>query len=564
MRSKTVFTMLAALLVLTCLSCSTSNVGPLTSPARDASRFTLQVDPQSFIDGSSAEDIYLTTEESDPYHVLVDVNARGAVGMKALYFSMTYDANSLRPMTVEPSDAMGPRGDMLRIQIKKDRGTLNYGQIVTNPQWRTGASGDVTLATVSFRKEATPTWRLASAISDAAGSSAQLSFDDGTGVLDWYFANVGDYNQNGIVEVADLTPMGVHFLENSPGGAGTPWPYEDALSVVDGNSNGQIEVADITAIGQQFGKNISGGFNVYASADDADYPADATSDNGAATMLGTVAFNTAAGDKNAVRLTFTYTVGSPVADDWYWVRPIDSGSSDEGIASTLAGGPAGAHPTLSLTNPPAGGNGHDLTPWEADDTTDYVFHLEDTVDGDVTTSADTAYIVSNPAAGSISNADATLNISDGFTGNFIVTATYNGVDNSTASDQYFTVGGGPSGNVFIMPDDMASAPWSDVPSGDGETSETAYVVRTDTFNNDYSATFGLSANTESDGSGDDIAVATLTWDAFPPFIVEDPSWASPGEFMANSDGFTNGYIFAEDGDSNMSNDLYIVSTNVLP
>jgi hypothetical protein len=562
MRSKTVFTMLAALLVLACLSCSTSNVGPLTDPARDASRFTLTVDPQSFIDGSSAEEIYLTTEESDPYHVLVSVNARGAVGMKALYFSMNYDADALRPMTVEPSDAMGPRGDMLRIQIKKDRGTLHYGQIVTNPLWRTGASGDVTLATVSFRKETTPAWRVVSAAADSADSAAHLTFT-APDQLDWLFANLGDYNQNGIVEVADLTPLGVHFGEDSPSGAGTPWPYEDSLSVVDGNHNGLIEVADITPIGQQFGKNINGGYNVYASADQSDYPTEATGGNGGATMLGNVAFNTAAGDKNAVRLTFTYAVGSPVADDWYWVRPVDSVSTNEGIASTLAGGPEGEKPVLALTNPPASGSGTSGDPYVANVTTDYIFTLTDPVDGDVSNDAGTVYSVSN-GAGTIDTADATLNIEDAFTGNFNVTATYNGTPNRSDTTVFMTVGAGPSGDLFIMPDDMGSPPWSDVPSGDGETTETAYVVRSDAFNSDYSATFGLAANTESDGSGDNIDVTTLTWDAFPPFIVQDPSWATPGEFMAVDTGFTNGHVFAEDGDSNMSNDLFIVSVNVLP
>lgn len=558
MRSNTVFTMIAILLALTCLGCSTSNVGTLADPVRDSSRFTLDVDSQSFIDGSSAEEIYLTTEESDPYHVLVNVNARGAVGMKALYFKMDYDPDALRPMTVEPTDAMGPRGDMLRIQYKKDRGTLHYGQIITNPQWRTGASGDVTLATVSFRKEATPAWRTVSTPPNVAGSAAILEFD-GVDQLDWRFASIGDYNQDGLVGVSDITPLGVNFLTQSPDFP-DPWPYEHAFSVVDGDSNGEISVSDLTPIGVHFNKSIFGGYNVYGSTVPADYPADAGDDNGGATLLGNLTIaDDATGDPVADRLMFNFTVTAPQVGEVYWVRPNDG--TDDGQPSNLVGS-SPDQPVLALTNPPGTGSGTAGDPYVANVTTDYIFTLTDPVDGDVSNDAGTIYNVSN-GAGTIDTADATLNIEDAFTGNFNVTASYNGTPNRSDTTVFMTVGPGPSGDVWIMPDDMGSPPWSDVPQGDGSSGD-PYVVRSDTFNDDYSATFGLAANTQEDGMGDDIDVETLTWDAFPPFIVEDPSWAAKGEFMANSDGFTNGYIFAEDAESNMSNDLYIVSVGVLP
>jgi hypothetical protein len=251
-----------------------------------------------------------------------------------------------------------------------------------------------------------------------------------------------------------------------------------------------------------------------------------------------------------------------VANDYYWVIPADTGGTD-GIESNIVGGNPIDQPVLALTNPPGSGSGTAADPYVASVTTDYIFTLTDPDDGDVTNdTTNTVYTVSN-GAGTIDTSDATLNIEpDTFVGNFNVTATYMGTPNRTDTTVFMTVPAGPSGDVWIMPDDAGSPPWSDVPSGDGETEGTAYVVRTDTFNDDYSTTFSLAANTQEDGLGDNIPVGDLTWDALPPFIVDDPSWAAPGEFQAMM--FTNGYIFAEDSESNESNHLFIVATEDLP
>lgn len=202
MRSKTVFGVIAVLLVLLCLGCSTKNVGLLDDPGRDASRFTLNVDTATFFDGASAEGIYISTEELDT-HVLVNVNASGATGLKALYFELEYDPDTYRPMTVAPTDAMGSLSDMLTLQVLRDRGSVHYGQVLTNPDWRVGATGDVTLATVSFRKEPCPPTRMVSAAPSKEGGRPVLTYDSVATDLNWHFASLGDYNQDGEVGVSE-------------------------------------------------------------------------------------------------------------------------------------------------------------------------------------------------------------------------------------------------------------------------------------------------------------------------------------------------------------------------
>jgi hypothetical protein len=254
---------------------------------------------------------------------------------------------------------------------------------------------------------------------------------DAVDTLSWYYVNVGDYDQNSEANIADFTAVGVHFKETGP------FAYGTVQSVIDADGNGEINGADLVSIARYFGIRVAK-YNVYTSLDEADYPASNGGPNGAgATPLGSVDFSEATGDPSA-RKQFSYTVSSPQAGAYYWVRPVDADEA-EGTPSTLAGGPEPGPPVLALTNPPFGGDGTSSNPYMADVDVDYIFALTDPLDGDVSTDPLAVYTVSNPAAGSISNTDATLNIEDGFAGPFNVTATYDGEPNSPATTVYMFV-----------------------------------------------------------------------------------------------------------------------------
>jgi len=120
-----------------------------------------------------------------------------------------------------------------------------------------------------------------------------------------------------------------------------------------------------------------------------------------------------------------------------------------------------------------------------------------------------------------------------------------------------TIEGWPA-TLFIYPD-PDDTDWDGV-LGSG-TEEDYYIVSDydPPFNTDYQLCFSLKANSLADGSGVDIPVELLIWDAWPPFIVEDTSWSIPGTFQAESNGFTHGYIFATTPDVVVSNYLYVTS-----
>ncbi|MBN2080601.1 PKD domain-containing protein [bacterium] len=116
-------------------------------------------------------------------------------------------------------------------------------------------------------------------------------------------------------------------------------------------------------------------------------------------------------------------------------------------------------------------------------------------------------------------------------------------------------------SIYILPDPH-DEDWTGV-IGSGTVAE-PYVVRSSEppFNLDYALEFSLVANTEPDGSGVEIDVSRLVWDAYPPFAVEDVVWSKPGCFLTTD--LTYGYIFAATPMSLTSNELWIVSTGVLP
>jgi len=85
---------------------------------------------------------------------------------------------------------------------------------------------------------------------------------DGTYILSWSYRNVGDYNQDGVVDVADVAELGdIVFV-----------PFEHALSGIssvsqdeppfpewkDGNSDGQIDIGDIPPIAENFFARVKG------------------------------------------------------------------------------------------------------------------------------------------------------------------------------------------------------------------------------------------------------------------------------------------------------------------
>jgi hypothetical protein len=198
--------------------------------------------------------------------------------------------------------------------------------------------------------------RAAAKAPTADRSRTALTFDSAAGELHWGYSSSGDYNQDGEVNISDLTPLGVHF--NKPVPVGQP---DSIIAVVDGNGDGLITISDLSPLGASIGSRALS-YNVYSSLNVDDVPA-GNSVPSSIEPLGTVALAQAEGAPTQQRRRFTFTVESPAAEAYYWVRPCDTanGSGAEGTRSNLAGGPPNAPPFPRIDLCPAVG----AAPFEA-------------------------------------------------------------------------------------------------------------------------------------------------------------------------------------------------------
>jgi len=143
--------------------------------------------------------------------------------------------------------------------------------------------------------------------------------------VEWGYRNLGDYNQDGLVSIAELTPIGMYF-NAAAGSAG--WA---AARLADGDGNGEVNIADITPVGQNF-LSYCAGYHIYGG----------DSAEGPWTLVGEAALPAAAAGE-PLRLSFAL----PSLDyALYRVQPVDDAGA-EGEPSWVSAAP-GALAQVSL------------------------------------------------------------------------------------------------------------------------------------------------------------------------------------------------------------------------
>lgn len=96
--------------------------------------------------------------------------------------------------------------------------------------------------------------KLVSAAPQGDANRVDLSMvDDGFGgfMLEWSYLNVGDYDRNGEVNVADITPIAVYFSSSQ---VDANWAE---AQLADGDGNGEVNVADVTPIAVNYLSQIA-------------------------------------------------------------------------------------------------------------------------------------------------------------------------------------------------------------------------------------------------------------------------------------------------------------------
>lgn len=311
--------------------------------------------------GSADYELNVTATASD---TVVELRVEAASDLKAAYVEVSFDASEFALSETVVSDALlGGKGlegtrdtGLLTITKEVAPGKLVHGQVLIHPQDQSGFSGSGTLTTFRFRRVQDPeseltvdrAQRSVAEVPTDDRSAALLSLDTEAELLSWYCYHGGDYNQDGVVTVSDLTPLGIHF------GKTGAFDVESMESVVDGDGNGEIGISDITPIGQDYGTAITH-YLVYCSNDPpADYPAF----NAEAPRVGAltvIPFSDSIGHPAAERIRFQYGFsGGDEHWDGVWVRPADKAVNWVGTPSNLVLTNGGA-PHAVLTSDVPGG-----------------------------------------------------------------------------------------------------------------------------------------------------------------------------------------------------------------
>jgi hypothetical protein len=304
---------ISCLLVLSALMLCGCGGGGRGLNAADA-QLRLNVLDESFLDSEPQGSFRLrSTQTADGLEV--EVVGSGLRDLRALYFTLSYDALSMHPTAATASGELAATGaghgvDVLELAVLDDAGTVHHGQLLAGAGTTVGISGEHVLARVTFAIGAASE-RLTAAAPTSPGSAARLELNGGS--LEWRYACSGDTDQNGEVNIADLTPIGQNYLMVGPFD-----PASD-FTLVDADGNGEINLADITPIGANFQRRVEG-YKVF-SGPAGDYPAGAEVANGpGAALLATVPFGAGTEAQNEVRL-FTHTPAAPFSI--FWVRPYD-------------------------------------------------------------------------------------------------------------------------------------------------------------------------------------------------------------------------------------------------
>ena len=282
-------------------------------PYRQASLALELIEPATLASGS----IELRTVEGAGT-LRVEIVANGVSDLDALYFELGYDAQSLSPVRVEVSDSFATRDAHLALSILDQPGRLVHGQTVLRPQTAAGFSGSGVLSTIHFERRPMLKRQTASISPQNDGARTTIEIKDSK-TLSWRYFNPGDYDQNGEVNIGDLTPIAVLFGEQATGGFG-PNTIEH---VVDGDGNGLINITDLTPIGANFG-NLVLKYLVFESESLTPYP----SSNAAPSTIPPIAIiemSDAFGDRISDRLRLEFAP-DPLRIRHYWVRPTDTHS----------------------------------------------------------------------------------------------------------------------------------------------------------------------------------------------------------------------------------------------
>jgi hypothetical protein len=265
----------------------------------------------------------------------VIVKAEGAEGLKAVYVTLKHP-EGYRPVEVKFGGFLGAEEEVISLAVTGRHGEVPCGIIKVHADEVEGVSGSGEVLRVKYEAGADTA---AKAVSTAPGGGENKPTDlrlietatAGTYILRWHERNVGDYDNNGTVAIADITPLAMNF--------GSAVADENsAVGLADGDGNETIGIADVTPIAVHFGTALAG-YNVYVAGNATPLPNEGNPGEPLSVMR--------PDDAGSTRVEYEYSEVLLAGTEEVRVAPGDNGGA-EGIPSDPA---TVAQP--EVPNPPA-------------------------------------------------------------------------------------------------------------------------------------------------------------------------------------------------------------------
>ncbi|MCB1186516.1 hypothetical protein KDL29_05045 [bacterium] len=132
---------------------------------------------------------------------------------------------------------------------------------------------------------------------------------DGSADLAWTYRNQGDGDLNSEVNIADLTPIGIHLGKS---GASADW---NKARNTDNDGNNEVNISDITPIGSNFLKKVQGYWIQRAVNPDSTW-----------NLVSQVVFADSSINSESFQRDFTFHLNVPADGQYYRVAPYDGSS----------------------------------------------------------------------------------------------------------------------------------------------------------------------------------------------------------------------------------------------
>ncbi len=247
-----------ALILIFSTSC-TKGKGPTQSSVQDADRLSLPVSPEATSAGDTSgavpsPPISLRIEEVLKELELLKPPEGVDTGVFAqLKSALAEELGNSIPITRDPAEGRvnfspaGKAGLKPSVLQGKDGGVHPEGSPRGGQDPALlGATAESKLRLQGRRFVSKPPTGSENRVDDLA----LVDFDAVSATFAFNYKNVGDYNEDGIVNIADITPLAEHFFQRIGD--------DPEVEVIDGDGNGQVGISDITPVAQNFFTTCAG------------------------------------------------------------------------------------------------------------------------------------------------------------------------------------------------------------------------------------------------------------------------------------------------------------------